>query len=455
MFEEWASGGEPPHALPGPAVLSTETLRSWIAGLARLDRSVEDAERVTQLELLERLKSAAAAAQAAVTVDFAASQRTAQIAAGVPAAKAGTGVGAQVGLARRDSPVRGSRYLGLAQALLSELPHTLAALRAGDTSEWRATIVARETACLDPADRRAADAELGPQLAGLGDHDAETAARKVAYRLDPRAFTDRTRGAASDRTVTVRPAPDTMSRLGAFLPVAQGVAAYAALSTEADRLRGQGDPRGRGQIMADTLVERVTGQAIASSVPVEVQLIMPADTLLGDGDQPGDLVGAGPVPAGAARDLLADPDAPVWLRRVWARPADGAMVAMDSKRRRFPDGLRRLIQVRDRTCRTPWCGAPIRHTDHVVPVSEGGATSAANGQGLCEACNYTKQAPGWTARPAPGAAGAGDDVTITTPTGHRYTSHPPPLPHAREPDDRDSDQRSLIEEHFRRLIDAA
>ena len=124
---------------------------------------------------------------------------------------------------------------------------------------------------------------------------------------------------------------------------------------------------------------------------------------------------------------------------------------MDSKRRRFPTGLRRLIQVRDRTCRTPWCGAPIRHTDHVIPVAAGGTTSAANGQGLCEACNYTKQAPGWIARPAPGPGGAGDRVQITTPTGHTYPSHPPPLPRARPP----GDDRSLIEEHFRRLIHAA
>jgi hypothetical protein len=277
------------------------------------------------------------------------------------------------------------------------------------------------------------------------------AARAVAYRLDPRAFVDRAKGAVQDRRVTLRPAPDTMSRLGAFLPVAQGVAAHTALSREADRCRAEGDQRSRGQIMADTLVQRVTGQATAGAVPVEVQLVMSEETLFRGGDEPGDLAGAGPVPAAVARDLVADPDATVWLRRVYARPADGSLVAMDSRRRRFPDRLRRLLQVRDRTCRTPWCGAPIRHTDHVIPVSQGGKTSAANGQGLCEACNYTKQAPGWTARPAPGPAGAGDRVEITTPTGHTYTSHPPPLPHAREPDE----DRSLIEEHFRRLIHAA
>ncbi len=165
MFERMAGGDEPPEAVPEPAPVTAETLQSWIAGLTRLDRQVDDAERVDQLELLERLKSAAAAAQAEVTVDFAASQRAEQVAAGVPAARVGGGIGAQIALARRDSPFRGSRYVGLAQALMSELPQTMAALRAGDTSEWRATVVARETACLDPADRRAADAELGPALA--------------------------------------------------------------------------------------------------------------------------------------------------------------------------------------------------------------------------------------------------------------------------------------------------
>ena len=456
MFENLTSNARGAEAeptaragLPELAPVTVGMLQSWITGLTCLDRQVDDAERVSQLELLERLKSAAAAAQAEVTVDFVASQRAAQAAAGVPAAKLGAGIGAQVALARRDSPFRGGRYVGLAQALLSELPATMAALRSGDTSEWRATLVARETACLDPADRRAADAELGPALFGLGDREVEAAARAVAYRLDPQAFVDRTRGATKDRDVSLRPAPDTMSRLSGFLPVAQGVAAYTALSREADRLTAEGDPRGRGQIMADTLVERVTGQATAGAVPVEVQLVLPAETLVAGGDQPAELLGAGPIPAAAARTMLADPDAKVWLRRIYARPADGSLVAMESKRRTFPTGLRRALQVRDRTCRTPWCGAPIRHADHVIPVSEGGKTSPANGQGLCEACNYTKQAPGWAARPGP--AGAGDRVEITTPTGHTYTSRPPPLPGARPPDA----DRSLIEEHFRRLLHAA
>ena len=69
---------------------------------------------------------------------------------------------------------------------------------------------------------------------------------------------------------------------------------------------------------------------------------------------------------------------------------------MDSRARIFPPRLRRFIQARDDTCRTPYCDAPIRHLDHIVPWHHGGPTTQANGAGLCEACNHTKETPGWT-----------------------------------------------------------
>ena len=88
---------------------------------------------------------------------------------------------------------------------------------------------------------------------------------------------------------------------------------------------------------------------------------------------------------------------------------------MDSRRRAFDGELREFIVIRDQVCRTPWCDAPIRHADHSVRASEGGETSAENGQGLCEACNYAKEAAGWQALPLPSDRHA---VLITTPTGH-------------------------------------
>ena len=63
-------------------------------------------------------------------------------------------------------------------------------------------------------------------------------------------------------------------------------------------------------------------------------------------------------------------------------------------------------------------------------VAEGGSTDADNGQGLCEACNHAKQAPGWRARPSP--AEGGHEIETTTPTGHTYGSSPPVLVTIRE-----------------------
>ncbi len=211
------------------------------------------------------------------------------------------------------------RHLGLAKALVCEMPHTLAALQARLLSEWRATLIVRESACLDVDDRRILGAELctdASSLEGLG---------------DPQAAVDRAAKAESDRTVTIRPAPDAMTFVIALLPVAQGVSVYAALKRAADTTF---DGRSRGQVMADALIERVTGR--------------PAQVAVNSGD----------------------------VRRVTVghrhrRPRARSLVAMESRTRCFPAGWAAFIGMRDRCCRTPYCDAPIRHTDHATPHRPG------------------------------------------------------------------------------------
>ena len=182
---------------------------------------------------LERVKSAAAAEQARAAVALEEMRRAAEAAAGVSKARQCRGVGSEVALARRDSPVRGGQHLGLAKALVYEMPHTLAALECGALSEWRATLIVRESACLDVEDRRVLDAEMCAdvsELDGKGDARITADAKKIAYRLDPQAVVDRAAKAEADRTVTIRPAPDTMTYVTALLPVTKGVGVYAALN---------------------------------------------------------------------------------------------------------------------------------------------------------------------------------------------------------------------------------
>lgn len=416
----------PPEEEPRGELMSASMISSWTQTLSEIGGAPSDAERIDQIRALEELTCAAQAAQASLAADFDASQRARAAAAGVPAERRGRGIAEQIALARRESPHRGRQHLGLAKVLRDEMPHTRAAFRAGRITEWRATLLARETACLSLVDRRRVDRSLAGDLDALeamGDRQVLGEARRLAYRLDPESFVERRRQAEAERRVTSRPAPDVMTQLSASLPVTQGVAVFAALSHHADGLISRGDPRGRGQIMADTLVQRVTGRAAADLQPVAVNLVVSNRSLLGD-DRCGAYVeGYGPVPADLARDLVASAETAT-LRRLYVKPGSGDLVAVESRSRRFPAGLARLIRLRDRTCRTPWCDAAIRHIDHVESLDEGGATTAANGQGLCEGCNHAKQAPGWRARPG---AGRRHTVTTVTATGHTYRSTAPPV----------------------------
>jgi Domain of unknown function (DUF222) len=401
------------------------------SALARVDPHADDAALIARIAEFERMKSAAAAGQARAAAALDALRRSTEADAGLPAAQRGRGVASEIALARRDSPARGGRHLGFAKALVYEMPHTLAALEAGRLSEWRATLIVRESACLDVDDRRALDAELcadGSKLDGMGDARIVAAARAIAYRLNAQAVVDRAAKAESERTVSIRPAPDTMSWVTALLPVAQGVSVYAALKRAADTTF---DDRTRGQVMADTLVERVTGRPADVAQPVAVNLLISDETLLADDDTAAVVDGYGPIPAAVARNLLNDAATDIrsraTLRRLYRHPRSGALVAMESRSRRFPAGLATFIGLRDQRCRTPYCDAPIRHRDHARPHHRGGASTAANGLGLCERCNYVKEAKGWRVSATMDEAGL-HRAEFTTPTGAHYRSGAPPTP---------------------------
>jgi hypothetical protein len=410
--------------------------------LGRVDGRVDpqaidaDAVRIDQLDLLERLKSAAEAAQARVIDAFERSQLERQRAAGVRRDCRGRGIGDQVALACRQPASQGSRRLGFAKAVVAQMPHTHALLAEGSITPWVATILVRETACLTREDRTTADerlcattvaptGEIEPaRVLGLSPRRVENAARKLAAELDVEAVVRRNAQAERDRRVTVRPAPDTMSYVTGLLPVAQGVAVFASLKAAADRARASGDPRTVGQLMSDLLVERVTGQASAGAVPVEISLVMTPDSLLGLSEEPAVLRDGTPVPAHTARELAGRTDSPTWLRRVFTDPISGVVTSTDPGRRAFSVAEQREIDARDRMCRWPGCESPIRHHDHVVRHADGGPTQVAHGQGLCEGHNLVKEIPGWRSRmldPRPGR----HVVDVTTPTGHRYQSRPP------------------------------
>ncbi|UXA17564.1 HNH endonuclease [Mycobacterium sp. SMC-4] len=395
-----------------------------------LSDAAGEAELRAVVERCERLKAQAAAVQARATALWAAKRAAAEEAAGIAKTRRGKGLASEVALARQDAPVQGNRHLGFARALVHEMPCTLAAMAAGVLSEWRATLIVRESACLSAEHRHELDRQLcgdPARLTGWGNNRIEAEAKAIAARLDAAAVVERIDKAAAGCAVSCRPAANNMVYVTVRLPLTQGVGLYAACTQAADTTF---DERPRGQVMAETVYERVTGRAASAPVAVALNLVMADTTLAGDDDELGWLHGYGPVPAGFCRalvgDVVLDAETRATLRRLYRHPDSGQLVAMESKARIFPKGLAALLDRRDRTCRTPYCNAPIRHHDHATPHHAGGPTTALNGLGECEACNYTKEAAGWQVSTT--ETNGHHTAQFRTPTGAVYRSTAPPLP---------------------------
>jgi len=96
-----------------------------------------------------------------------------------------------------------------------------------------------------------------------------------------------------------------MAVLTGYLSVEQGIACYAALGKHADSTAAGGDGRTRDQIMADTLVEPITGRTRAQDINIELQLMMPLDTLINpDHHRPTIIPEYGPLPARMVWEIL-------------------------------------------------------------------------------------------------------------------------------------------------------
>ncbi len=449
---------------------------AWLAGVDV--GSLSDRDRVELISELERVKGSASAAQARATDAL---RRSRELAAPQDAARS---VGSVVALARRGSPTPGDRFVGLSRALVREMPHLMAALTAGGTSERVAVAFVAATATSSVDDRAEVDRRLAPVVTRLGVRQAAQAATRVAAELDAASVVARREAAVRSRRVSVRPAPDGMAYLTVLGPLKDVVGTHAALQAGARAVVGgqrPGEPpegRGVGAVAADTALRLLSGRAVGQPQPVEVHLVVTDRALLGTGDadrsvvEPARVPGHGSVPAPVARVWLREglrgppltaPHEPpsssaarVWVRRRYTTPDGRDLVAMDSRRRCFGGMLRRMLVLRDDVCTTPWCEAPIVHAGHATPVRELSATSFVEGNGKCARCNHVKEAPGWRARSIlPGdpvdtgatahdgiadgtGNGQGDGsatgdvverraVRITTPLGHQYDSEPPPL----------------------------
>lgn len=374
------------------------------------------AARIDAIVALERLIRAAQAEQAAqITALHDGRAEDMGIGRGDPTLS----VIGEIAMARNIGPSAAGTQVGLALGL-KRLPQVAELFEAGTIPQGVAQAVVNESVCLAVDDSVVFDGEIAPRLPGLTAKKAAKAARREVVRIDVEAARERAVRNRADQRVSMFPDTDGVAIMQVRGPAEQLLAAHNALDSWARGLRSAGDERTVGQIMTQTLVERVTGVAHADAIDVEIQLVMDAPTMLGQDGEPVDLVGYGPISPDIADDLIAQaPTASV--RRLLVDPVDGTLLVREPRRRRFDSLTRRYIRTRDQICRMPGCDARIRDDDHIHDHSRGGLTRADNGQGLCKKSHLIKSLPGWK------VTGQRKATIWQTPTGHTYRSDPPPV----------------------------
>jgi hypothetical protein len=199
------------------------------------------------------------------------------------------------------SPVAARERLGTAYSLADRLPGTLLALETGTIDYRRAAAMAEATDPLTAEQTR----RVEDDVLARGDrctHAAfRQAVRRAVNKADPDGADERRRRAKEDRRVEIRPLDDGMAELRLTLPAELAEAIYDRLTRLARRAAREGDPRTLGQLRADVAAALLLGADDGDGdggVQVEVHVTVPATTLLGLADEPGELEGYGPIPCG-------------------------------------------------------------------------------------------------------------------------------------------------------------
>lgn len=395
-----------------------------------LDHATVEPGRLTDADLIdaitgfERMSSWAGARQAALLAEFARRRPDDHSLAGDHGAD-------EIALALRLSRTAAAERLARAEVLTADLPATAEAWEAGLIDGLKTRAIVEAAYRLPGRQRAALEKRVLPRASEQPIARLRAALRRAVLALDPQGGQDRFEQRRSARRVVVSPDEGGMATLWALLAAPDATAAYQHLG---DLARGLGadDPRNMDARRADLLVDLLTGRDIPtadlaadgrsahrSARPGKplVSVVVPVTTLMGLDDQPGELVGHGPIPADLAREIAAEG---TW-RRLLTDPVSGALLDHGRSTYRPPAGLADFVRTRDLYCRHPGCGqrAATADLDHTVPYPQG-TTSEHNIGAYCRHHHLVKTfASGWRVEQFPDGR-----ITWTTPTGHTYTSHP-------------------------------
>ena len=227
-----------------------------------------------------------------------------------------------------ESRARAYELIDTADDLHTRLPGTRAALLDGTVSLYKARLIAAATALLDPAEARAAEAEVLDRAGRLTPGGLRAAIARAVIEVAPEKARQRRETAAKFARVE-RWAEDSgnAALMGRELPPDVVLACDQRIRWWAGELGKAGLAGGVDELRARALLDllldkdsrpRPAGVAAPAAGPAgpagaptgggfagQVTLTVPVGTAAGRADRPGELAGLGPVDPWLARDLLA------------------------------------------------------------------------------------------------------------------------------------------------------
>jgi hypothetical protein len=473
----FAAGGIADGLPPGVA-LAGFVSDVWAGGLDR----ITDDQLIGVLQAWRRLTSWTAAGELAAVGELN-RRRADEVAAGADPHLA-EHVGDELAVSLTLTGRGADQLLDFA-ARLDRLPHTRAALAAGEIDRAKAYVIADEVSCLGHAHAAAVEAAVIGRAPGQTTGQLRASARRAVLAADPAAAVRHREKAEKEARVEVWSEPSgTAALAGRDLRPADVIAADQRIDALARQLKAAGIEGSLGQLRARAYVALLLGRPMpglpagsgpytagtaAAAAPAvtpvagAVNLTMPLSSFLGASGEPGEVAGFGPLAAADGRALAArlagEPDSR-WCLTLTGQ--DGRAVAHGCARVRRKSGagetagggweftvtvrpvavrdcrheresagyqpsptLRHVIRVRQRTCSFPGCRRPAARCDqdHTVPYDQGGRTCECNLAPLCRRHHRAKQVQGWRLdQPEPGV------LVWTLPHGRSYRVQPPAYP---------------------------
>ncbi|MGF1661377.1 MAG: DUF222 domain-containing protein [Kineosporiaceae bacterium] len=395
----------------GLVALSRDTALDVAAAAARLAAFAEAVSLAAAAALArdaEAWSAAAADARAEVTAQVAHSSTAAELAVVTP-------------MSVRTAEQR----LDLAAHLCAGLPRTWTALVRGELDPVRARRIGEGTLGMNPGLLADVEERVLPRATRQVPSEVARAVRRARLAVEPDTVEQR----RADRRrygVAVHDHGDgsgladlvVTGPIAAVAVAAERVDVVARAAVAAAR-EGAGDGPSLGEARMRAALDVLAGDpdaiTAAAGVVVQLRVTAPAGTVLGTGDEPGDLAGFGPIPAVVVRALAGDAR---WRR--WLTSADGVVEAVGRQAYRPSAAVADAVKARDGTCRFPGC---IREAgrcdlDHTVPYPAG-ATEVGNLSCLCRRHHLMKHHGGW--RMTQGTCGR---ITWTSPAGRVAVTEP-------------------------------